>query len=90
MPECDMFYCAGIKPEKKCNLEKPQCVLYAPQAKINIFQTIFWMDRPRKSFRNKMFMLDETTYQNTSKWAIFLEYENPCSFFVFQFVHFML
>ena len=32
-------------------------------------------------FRNKRFMLDEMTSQNASKFAIFLEYENPHSFF---------
>ena len=34
-------------------------------------------------FRNKRFMLDEMTYRNASKFAIFLEYENPYSFFLF-------
>ena len=28
-------------------------------------------------FRHKRFMLDEMTYPNASKFAIFLEYENP-------------
>ena len=32
-------------------------------------------------FRNKRFMLDETVKQNSSKFAIFLKYENPNSFF---------
>ena len=36
-------------------------------------------------FRNKRFMLDEMFQQNTSKSAILLEYENPCSFFCFSF-----
>ena len=31
-------------------------------------------------------MLDEMFQQNVSKFAIFLEYENPHSFFVFHFV----
>ena len=30
-------------------------------------------------------MLDEMTKRNTSEFAIFLEYENPCSFFRFSF-----
>ena len=30
-------------------------------------------------------MLDEMLQQNTSKFAIFLEYENPLSFFRFSF-----
>ena len=30
-------------------------------------------------------MLDEMTLQNASKFATFLEYENPCSFFRFSF-----
>ena len=30
-------------------------------------------------------MLDEMIQQNISKFAIFLEYENPCSFFIFYF-----
>ena len=34
-------------------------------------------------FRNKRFILDEMTQQNASKFAIFLEYENPCSFFCY-------
>ena len=38
-----------------------------------------------KLLRNKKFMLDEMPQQNASKLAIFLEYENPRSFF-----HFML
>ena len=33
-------------------------------------------------FRNKRFMLDEMFQQNASKFAIFLEYENPCNFFI--------
>ena len=36
-------------------------------------------------FRNKMFMLDEMTYWKASKFAIFLEYENSCSFIPFSF-----
>ena len=36
-------------------------------------------------FRNKRFMLDEMTWQNTSKFAILLEYKNPCNFFHFSF-----
>ena len=36
-------------------------------------------------FRNKRFMLDEMFQRNASKFAIFLEYENPCSFFRFSF-----
>ena len=36
-------------------------------------------------FRNKRLMLDEMLQQNTSKFAIFLEYENPYSFFHFSF-----
>ena len=30
--------------------------------------------------RNEMFMLDEMFQRNASKFAIFLEFENPCSF----------
>ena len=37
-------------------------------------------------FRNKRFMLDEMFQRNASKFAIFLEYKNPCSFFVFHFM----
>ena len=33
-------------------------------------------------FRNKRFMLDEMTEQNTSKLALFLEYKNLCRFFI--------
>ena len=36
-------------------------------------------------FRKKRFMLDEMTQRNTSKFAIFMEYENPPSFFHFSF-----
>ena len=36
-------------------------------------------------FRNKRFMLDEMFQRNVSKFAIFLEYENPHSFFHFSF-----
>ena len=36
-------------------------------------------------FRNKRFMLDEMSQRNASKFAIFLEHENPCSFFRFSF-----
>ena len=37
-------------------------------------------------FRNEMFMLDKMFEQNASKFAMFLEYENPCtSFFRFSF-----
>ena len=36
-------------------------------------------------FRKKWFMLDEMFLWNTSKFAIFLEYENPSSFFRFSF-----
>ena len=36
-------------------------------------------------FRNKKFMLDEMTLQNTSNYAIFYMYENP-AFSVYQFV----
>ena len=35
-------------------------------------------------FRNKRFMLDEMTKRNASKFAMFLEYKNPCSFFRFS------
>ena len=31
-------------------------------------------------------MLDEMTKRNASKFAIFLEYENPRSFFLFHFM----
>ena len=31
-------------------------------------------------------MLNEMTYWNASKFAIFLEYENPCSFFCLFFI----
>ena len=34
-------------------------------------------------FRNKRFILDEMTYRNDSKFAIFLEYENPLTHIVF-------
>ena len=34
-------------------------------------------------FKNKMFMLDEMTWRNASKFAIFLEYKNQHSFFSF-------
>ena len=39
-------------------------------------------------FRNKRFMLDEIVQRNASKFAIFLEYENPS--IVFFVLHFML
>ena len=41
-------------------------------------------------FRNKRFMLDEMFQRNASKFAIFLEYENPCSFFHFVLLFFSL
>ena len=34
-------------------------------------------------FRNRRFMFGEKLQKNTSKSAIFLEYENPCRFFSF-------
>ena len=37
--------------------------------------------------RNKMFMLNEMFQGNTSKSTILLCIVNPCSFFVFHFVH---
>ena len=37
-------------------------------------------------FRNKKFILNVMLKRNASKFAIFLEYENPCSFFIFHFV----
>ena len=40
---------------------------------------------PTTLFRNKRFMLDEMTQWNASKFAIFLEYEKPHSFFPFLF-----
>ena len=41
-------------------------------------------------FRNKKFMLDEMTLQNASKFAIlFLEYENPHSYFHFVCYYFI-
>ena len=40
-------------------------------------------------FRSRKFMLDKMTLQNASKFAIFLEYEIPCSFSsVFHFKQF--
>ena len=36
-------------------------------------------------FRKKRFMFDEMFQRNTSKFAIFLEYKNPRSFFRFSF-----
>ena len=36
-------------------------------------------------FRNERFMLDEIVWQNTSKFTIFLEKENPIRFFRFSF-----
>ena len=36
-------------------------------------------------FKNKRFMLDEIFQQNASKFAIILEYENPCSFLSISF-----
>ena len=38
--------------------------------------------------RSKRFMLDEMTYRNASNFAIFLEYENPHSFFHFVLLYF--
>ena len=40
----------------------------------------------KKTQKFKIDMLDEMTQQNTSKFAIFLEYENPCSFFSFHII----
>ena len=45
-----------------------------------LFDTLFW---------NKRFMLDEMFLRNASKFAKFLEYENPCSFFVFISCYFI-
>ena len=38
------------------------------------------------SSEKKRFMLDEMFQRNASKFAIFLEYENPHSFFMFHFM----
>ena len=40
---------------------------------------------PYPLLRKKRFMLDEMTQWNASKFAIFLEYENPPSIFRFSF-----
>ena len=40
------------------------------------------------SSEKKWFMLDEMFQQNASKFAIFLEYENPRSFFQIVLLHF--
>ena len=44
----------------------------------------------RTHFRNTKFMLDEMTLWNASKFAIFLEYENPVFVFHFVFLYFSL
>ena len=52
--------------------------------------SIFFMLKKKNSrslFRNKRFMLDEMFHRNASKFGIFLEFENPFSFFLsFHFV----
>ena len=49
-------------------------------------ETGFWHQNATFTlFRNKRFVLDEKLRQNASKFAILLEYENPCSFFRFSF-----
>ena len=35
-------------------------------------------------FRNKRFLVNLKTKRNASKFAIFMEKENPCSFFIFD------
>ena len=35
-------------------------------------------------FRNKGFLVNLKTEKNASKFAMFMEKENPCSFFVFH------
>ena len=44
-----------------------------------------WHTFQKPLFRNKRFMLDEMFQQNTTKFAIFLEYKNPCFFCSFIF-----
>ena len=48
--------------------------------KKNYFEKNFSLPCKNSSlFRNKRFVLDEKFQQNASKFAILLEYENPCS-----------
>ena len=51
---------------------------------LSYFHTIWYYSSTL--IRNMRFVLDEKLLQNASKFAILLEYENPCSFFVFHFV----
>ena len=39
----------------------------------------------RALFRNKGFLVNLKTQRNASKFAMFMEKENPCSFFRFSF-----
>ena len=57
-------------------------------ANLLLFTTIYGfalIDIADILFRNKRFMLDEMCQQNASKFAILLEYKNPCWFFRFSF-----
>ena len=69
MHKCRSYFTVHIelKMEKQCNKEMSARVVGAG---CTITSTIF---------RNKRFMLDEMTQRNASKFAIFLEYKNPCS-----------
>ena len=61
--------------------------LYVPTFEDSIVETRFFLLTMFSTtlFRNKRFMLDEMTYRNASNFAIFLEFENPHSFFLFSF-----
>ena len=78
--------CAG-------GLEGDSCSVFQFRIYYNIFsQNIYLFTRDGREFdyyspfRNKRFMIDDMFRRNPSKFAILLEYENPCSFFVFHFV----
>ena len=45
------------------------------------------MVKIRKYEIGKKFMLEEMTYRNASKFAIFLEYENSHIFFIFELMN---
>ena len=68
----------GIKddPEKL-----PDRLLYANVVKIKSEQCL---KSPNTLFRNKGFLVNLKTKRYASKFAMFMEKENPCSFFVFH------
>ena len=58
-----------------------------------IFFRAFWTIVAITLFRNKMFLINLILERNASKFAMFMEKENPCgffSFFIYSNFHFPL